>query len=117
MTLTTDLLMGIGAGIVLESILNLWYVGLWHSLRNGSEFAQPNFAVRFLSLFRNPVSQREFDDGTYHLYLDGPRVFSNLFRRDSGAGAVPDGHGRCISTRVRVCHSSITRQVSPCVIP
>ncbi|MEB3983424.1 SulP family inorganic anion transporter [Mycobacterium sp. 663a-19] len=78
-TVTTDLLMGIVAGIVLELVLNLWYVGLWHTLRNGSEFVKPNFAVRFLSLFRNPVSEREFEDGAYHLYLDGPLVCFNLF--------------------------------------
>ena len=60
-TVTTDLLIGIAAGIALELVLNLWYVGLWHTLRNGSEFAKPNFAVRFLSLFRNPVSERELD--------------------------------------------------------
>ena len=90
-TLTTDLLMGIGAGIVLELILNLWYVGLWHTLRNGSEFAKPNFAVRFLSLFRNPVSQREFDDGTYHLYLDGPLVCFNLFHVIRELGQLPHG--------------------------
>ncbi len=78
-TVTTDLLIGIAAGIGLELVLNLWYVGLWHTLRNGSEFARPSFAVRFLSLFRNPVSRRESDEGTYHLYLDGPLVCFNLF--------------------------------------
>jgi MFS superfamily sulfate permease-like transporter len=78
-TVTTDLLIGIGVGIVLKLLLNLWYVGLWHTLRNGSESAKPSFAARFFSLFRNPVSQREFDDGTYHLYLDGPLVCFNLF--------------------------------------
>lgn len=90
-TLTTDLLIGIGAGIVLELLLNLWYVGLWHTLRNGSEFAKLNFAVRFLSLFRNPVSQRELDEGTYHLYLDGPLVCFNLFHVIRELGQLPHG--------------------------
>jgi carbonic anhydrase len=78
-TVTTDLLIGIATGIALELVLNLWYVGLWHTLRNGSESAKPSLAARFLSLFRNPVSQREFDDGAYHLYLNGPLVCFNLF--------------------------------------
>ncbi|WP_256385464.1 MULTISPECIES: SulP family inorganic anion transporter [unclassified Mycobacterium] len=78
-TVTTDLLIGIITGIALELVVNLWFVGLWHTLRNGSESAKPNFGVRFLSLFRNPVSDREFDDGDYHLYLDGPLVCFNLF--------------------------------------
>ena len=90
-TLTTDLLIGIGAGIVLELILNLWYVGLWHTLRNGAEFARPSLAVRFLSLFRNPVSQRELDEGTYHLYLDGPLVCFNLFHVIRELGQLPHG--------------------------
>ena len=90
-TLTTDLLIGIGAGIVLELLLNLWYVGLWHTLRKDSGFAKPNFAVRFLSLFRNPVSQQELDEGTYHLYLDGPLVCFNLFHVIRELGQLPHG--------------------------
>ena len=90
-TVTTDLLLGIAAGIVLELLLNLWYVGLWHTLRNGSEFATPSFAFRFLSLFRNPVSQREFDEGTYHLCLDGPLVCFNLFHVIRELGQLPPG--------------------------
>lgn len=89
-TLTTDLLMGIAAGIVLELLLNLWLVGLWHSLRNGSQSAKPNLASRFLSLFRNPVSEREFDGSTYHLYLDGPLVCFNLFHVIRELGQLPD---------------------------
>ena len=90
-TVTTDLLIGIAAGIVVELLLNLWYVGLWHTLRNGSEFAKPSFAVRFLSLFRNPVSHRESDEGTYHLYLDGPVVCFNLFHVIRELGQLPHG--------------------------
>jgi len=78
-TVTTDLLIGIVAGVGLELLLNLWYVGLWHTLRDDAELARPSFAARFLSLFRNPVSQRESDGSTYHLYLDGPLVCFNLF--------------------------------------
>lgn len=88
-TVTTDLLIGIVTGVALELLLNLWYVGLWHTLSNGSEYAKPNFAVRFLSLFRNPVSQRELVEGTYHLYLDGPLVCFNLFHVIRELGQLP----------------------------
>jgi carbonic anhydrase len=88
-TVTTDLLMGIVAGVVLELVLNLWFVGLWHTLRYGSESARPSLPVRFLSLFRNPVSQREFDEGAYHLYLDGPLVCFNLFHVLRELGQLP----------------------------
>ncbi|MGB9303609.1 MAG: SulP family inorganic anion transporter [Mycobacterium sp.] len=90
-TVTTDLLIGIVTGVVLELLLNLWYVGLWHTLRNGSEFAKPSFAGRFLSLFRNPVSQRELDEGTCHLYLDGPLVCFNLFHVIRELGQLSNG--------------------------
>ncbi|WP_193376378.1 SulP family inorganic anion transporter [Mycobacterium sp. UM_CSW] len=90
-TVATDLLLGILTGIVLELVLNLWYVGLWHTLSNGSEFARPNFGARFLSLFRNPVSERKVDEGTYHLYLDGPLVCFNLFHVIRELGQLPDG--------------------------
>ncbi|MDT5259098.1 MAG: hypothetical protein QOD10_4178, partial [Mycobacterium sp.] len=89
-TVTTDLLIGILTGVGVELLLNLWYVGLWHTVRSGSEFARPSFAARFLSLFRNPVSQREFDAGAYHLYLDGPLVCFNLFHVIRELGQLPD---------------------------
>jgi carbonic anhydrase len=90
-TVTTDLLIGIVTGVALELLLNLWYVGLWHTLSNGSEYTKPNFVVRFLSLFRNPVSEREVSEGTYHLYLDGPLVCFNLFHVIRELGQLPDG--------------------------
>lgn len=95
-TVTTDLLIGIGAGIALELLLNMWYVGLWHALkgdRSGS--CGPGFAARLVSLIRNPVARRELRDGTYHLYIDKPMVCFNLFhlireleRRPAAAAAV-----------------------------
>jgi carbonic anhydrase len=88
-TVTTDLLIGIAVGIVLKLLLNLWYVGPWHTLRNGPESTKPHLGVRFLSLFRNPVSQREFDKGDYHLYLDGPLVCFDLFHVIRELGQLP----------------------------
>ena len=90
-TVTTDLLIGIIAGVVAELVLNLWLVGLWHTLRNGSDDTKPTLAGRFLSLFRNPVSQREFDDGVYHLYLDSSLVCFNLFHVIRELGQIPQG--------------------------
>jgi carbonic anhydrase len=79
-TVTTDLLLGIVAGIALEFLLSLWYVGLWHTLRDESlRIGRPSLAGQFLSMFRNPVAYRELDEGTYHLHVDGPLVCFNLF--------------------------------------
>src|SRR5512135_2354133 len=79
-TVTTDLLIGIGAGIALELVLNTWYVGLWHALKEDwPESGRPSFSARLMSLIRNPVARRDFSDGTYHLYIDKPLVCFNLF--------------------------------------
>lgn len=79
-TVTTDLLIGIGIGIVLELILNAWYVRLWHALNeNWSETGTLGFPARLMSLFRNPVARREFSDSTYHIYINKPLVCFNLF--------------------------------------
>lgn len=103
-TVTTDLLIGIFAGVAAELILNLWLVGLWHTVRNGSDSAKPNLAGRFLGLFCNPVSQREFDDGVYHLYLDGSLVCFNLFHVIRELGQLPQG--------IRAVHLHLSSRVS-----
>ena len=43
------------------------------------------------SLFRNPVSQREFDDDKYHLFVDGPLVCFNMFHMIRELGNRPHG--------------------------
>ncbi|BBX12494.1 membrane protein [Mycobacterium novum] len=78
-TLTTDLLIGLLAGVAVKLVLNLWLEGLWHTVHNRSDSANPSLVGRFLGLFRNPVAQRGFDEGAYHLYLDGSLVCFNLF--------------------------------------
>ncbi len=79
-TVTTDLLVGIAAGVVLELILTLWYVGIWYKLSDGvSHVDHPGLFARFLGLFRNPVGKREFKEGVYDLYFDRPMVCFNLF--------------------------------------
>ena len=91
-TVSTDLLIGIAAGISLELLIGLWYLGLWHTLRDASlEGAQPSLASRFLSFFRNPVSRRVFDEGEYHLYVDGPLVCFNMFHMLRELGHRPHG--------------------------
>jgi hypothetical protein len=54
-------------------------VGLAYRLGrvNGDEV--PSRLVRAATLFRNPVSRREFAEGVYELYLTRPLVCFNLF--------------------------------------
>lgn len=88
-TLTTDLLIGLLAGTAVKLVLNLWLESLWHTSRTGSDSPEPSLAGRFLSLFRNPVTQREFTEGAYHLYLDGSLVCFNLFHVIRELGQLP----------------------------
>jgi carbonic anhydrase len=91
-TVSTDLLIGIAAGIVLELVMSLWYVGLWHTLRDASfDIAPPSLAARFLSLFRNPVTRRESIDGEYHLFVGGPLVCFNMIHMLRELGHRPPG--------------------------
>jgi MFS superfamily sulfate permease-like transporter len=91
-TVSSDLLIGIFAGILLELVMSLWYVGLWHALRDVSlGIARPSRGARFLSLFRNPVAGRKFDSGAYHLYVDGPLVCFNMFHMIRELGHRPEG--------------------------
>lgn len=78
-TVTTDLLVGIVAGVAMKLVLNLWYLGLAYRLGNANGGHAPGYVARFISLFRNPVSRREIRDGEYNLYLNGPLVCFNLF--------------------------------------
>ncbi|WP_409428629.1 SulP family inorganic anion transporter [Mycobacterium sp. SMC-11] len=88
-TLTTDLLVGLLAGVAVKLVLNLWLESLWHTLRNRSDSANSSLVSRLLSLFRNPVSHRDFDEGAYHLYLDGSLVCFNLFHVIRELGQFP----------------------------
>ena len=98
-TVTTDLLVGIAAGIAVELVLNLWYVGLWHTLRNGSESTKPSFAVRFLSTL--PQSGVPTGIGRGHVPpVPGwsPGVFQPVPRDSRALAASPTVPRRCIST-------------------
>ncbi len=80
-TVSTDLLIGIFAGIAMELVIRMWYLGLWNTLRDGDSSAPVNAGplARFLSLFRNPVTRRELDGDKCHLFVDGPLVCFNIF--------------------------------------
>jgi MFS superfamily sulfate permease-like transporter len=91
-TVTTDLLIGIAAGLALELVMSLWYVSLWHTLRDHAlGIAKPNLQTRFVSLFRNPVTRRDSEDGEYHLHVDGPLVCFNMFHLMRELGRRPEG--------------------------
>ncbi|MBI1314981.1 SulP family inorganic anion transporter [bacterium] len=79
-TVSTDLLIGIAAGVASKAVLNLWYLGLAYRL-NGTtnRESRPGPLTRIGRLFRNPVGHRELSAGVYNLYLERPLVCFNLF--------------------------------------
>ena len=78
-TVSTDLLVGIVAGVALKLVLNLWYISLATRL-NGSGSVQPTRHVTALfNLFRNPVGERVQVGEHYDVYLVRPLVCFNLF--------------------------------------
>lgn len=78
-TVSTDLLIGIVAGVALKLILNLWYVGLAYRLNGGNGKGTSGYLTSLFNLFRNPVGRREFTGGVYELYMVRPLVCFNLF--------------------------------------
>src|SRR5208283_2259721 len=79
-------------GLALELVMSLWYVSLWHTLRDHAlGIAKPNLRSRIASLFRNPVARRDWEDGEYHLHVDGPLVCFNMFHMMRELGRRPQG--------------------------
>ena len=75
-TVSTDLLFGIAAGVTMKFALCLWYnlstVGRQPAGNTG-------LLTRTVDLVRNPVGRREYANGAYDLYLERPLVCFNLF--------------------------------------
>jgi MFS superfamily sulfate permease-like transporter len=91
-TVSTDLLLGIVAGMVLEFVLNVSLA--WPAARGalaraavgnsnggaGGGNGTPGMLTRFADLFRNPVTNRELVDDDYHMYFSRPLVsFNSLY--------------------------------------
>src|SRR5262249_30225314 len=89
-TVSTDLLLGIIAGMVVEFVLNVSLA--WPAARgalsvaavgNGHPVGDPangGMLTRFADLFRNPVTNRELVDDDYHMYFSKPLVsFNSLY--------------------------------------
>ncbi|QDV32816.1 SulP family inorganic anion transporter [Tautonia plasticadhaerens] len=90
-TLSTDLLVGIFAGIAAKLLLNAWYS--LASLRTGSG-ARPvgwgrSASSQLASMFRNPVIGREARDGEYRIAFGGPLVCFNLLQIGRELAKIP----------------------------
>ncbi len=75
-TVTTDLLIGIGVGVAMKYVLCLWH----HLADAVVRPSNPRgLAALIADPFRNPVTRRQSTDGVYDLYLGRPVVCFNLF--------------------------------------
>ena len=93
-TLATDLLIGIFAGMVVELLLSMALTShrVWTPLGRPMTFGEVfPYALAHLSQFlRNPVVRRERRADGYHLYLDRPLVCFNSMHLDRELANIPD---------------------------
>lgn len=83
-TVSTDLLIGIGVGVLLKLLMDLSLIGLASRLstvNNGDNgISIRNLFARFIDVFRNPVTRNEHEEnGTYSVYFERPLHCFNLF--------------------------------------
>lgn len=83
-TVSTDLLIGIGVGVLLKLLMDLSLIGLASRLgkvNNGDSGAKKrSLFARFIDVFRNPVTRNEHEEnGTYCVYFERPLHCFNLF--------------------------------------
>ena len=88
-TLLTDLLIGIAAGVVANYILSTLFCR--HAIITATAAGVKNLSVRgcMLDFFRNPVCKREYCDGIYHMYIDKPLVCFNTMQLTEELDEIP----------------------------
>jgi MFS superfamily sulfate permease-like transporter len=75
-TVTTDLLIGIIAGVAMKFALCVWYNA---TSAKAPAVGEGGITGYLINLVRNPIGRREFADGNYDLYVNRPLVCFNLF--------------------------------------
>lgn len=86
-TLTTDLMWGILLGMTAAFGLNVLL--LFRSLKSGGDGSDAPIGSQIVSMFRNPVASREWQDREYHLYLDKPLVCFNFMHLSRELSQLP----------------------------
>lgn len=79
-TVTTELLIGIMAGVAMKFALCAWYHLTAPADTSAADTARARlgFVGRLVDLVRNPVEQRAYANGEYELHLNRPLVCFNL---------------------------------------
>jgi MFS superfamily sulfate permease-like transporter len=93
-TVSTDLLLGILSGMLLEFVLNVSFA--WPAVRPALATApavgnaKPGALSRLSDLFRNPVTRRELVDNQYHMYFNKPLVSFNTLYVNRELARIPE---------------------------
>ncbi len=94
-TVSTDLLWGIAAGIVAKLLLEASILSNVEQIRGKGRAtvgpAMKQWFVQTGELFRNPVVHRDSVGGVYHLYFGRPLVCFNTMHLDAALSAIPSG--------------------------
>ncbi len=85
-TLLTDLLIGIIAGVVAKYFLNLL---LCRQAVAASDDDSVTMSGYMLDFFRNPVGKRTLDNGQLHLFVDKPLVCFNAMKLEQELSDLP----------------------------
>lgn len=89
-TLTTDLLWGIFAGILLKLVLNTWFI---NSLENKkaslNSHKAPSLNEIVKSQFQNPVTKSGIENGIYNIYFNKPLVCFNTIHVNEALSKIP----------------------------
>ena len=83
-TVSTDLLIGIGVGVLLKLLMDLSLIGLASRLGTANNEDHLNkkrsLFARFIDVFRNPATRNEHEEhGSYSIYFERPLHCFNLF--------------------------------------
>ncbi len=88
-TLLTDLLVGIAAGVAANFVLSTLFCRHAISTATASGVQNLSLAKCMGDFFRNPVVNREYCDGVYHMYVDKPLVCFNTMQLSEELDEIP----------------------------
>jgi len=94
-TLATDLLIGIGCGILAKLLVNVWFASSVTRRRAATTVAEPGrfpaTLSRWIEEFSNPVTCHELTGDSYHVYFGKPLVCFNSLYVHRELSHVPSG--------------------------
>ena len=88
-TLLTDLLIGIAAGVVANFILSTLFCRHAIAIATAPDVKNLSLARCMRDFFLNPVYKREFCDGRYHMYINKPLVCFNAMQLSEELDEIP----------------------------